>query len=132
MRAYEKTTIEGSNENTKELFKSAFIIRNILKENLSEDEFSETINNLYKALRKALNLPNNHICVAKGNFKNEPDAIVYVIKLFESIADGYVYDIHEDEETGKWYIEIPDDVVGDGTLWDLNVKNEQVEVREKI
>ena len=124
MRVYEKTAIVGSDENTKELLKSAFIIKNVIKHNLSEDEYCETVVNLYKALRKALDLPNNHICVAKGNFKNEPDTVVYIIKLFESIADGYVYDIHIDEETGKWYIEIPDDVVGDGTSWALDVKEE--------
>jgi len=123
MRVYEKTAIVGSDENTKELLKSAFIIKNIIKHNLSEDEYCETVVNLYKALRKALDLPDNHICVAKGNFKNEPDTVVYIIKLFESIADGYMYEVHIDED-GKWYIEIPDDVVGDGTSWDLNAKEE--------
>ena len=123
MRAYIKHTMEGSNDTTRELYKSAFIVKNVLRDNLNDEEYNQTLVNLYKALRKACNLPNNHITVAKGAFKDDPDNVVYVVRIFDSIADGNVYEINIDENR-QWYIEIPEITKEGESSWDSNVNEE--------
>ena len=122
MRVYVTRNIVGSDDNTKELFKSVFIVKNMLKYSLSDNEFKQTLVNLYKALRNVCELPNNHLTVVMSTDKNDPDKINYVARIFDSIADGNVYDIHVDEN-GEWYIEIPDEIK-EGESWDSNANEE--------